>query len=242
MLELKDNFIRKICSLIFIYLGLSISCSSEINNQDQKVVQILPYFFAYDVFGNQLEWEKLLKNNLIIMFLDSKDISQLSFFKAAYNDVKNNKIKLLVFAKDIENLIQFALDGNNYFYLIKDDDSIYRTIFNVPDCCELYFLYEKEGRLKIYGSTLEEYNRRLKSFISEVLNENNFNLEIHFNKKRVFGEEILARKIINKFGKFGQMMLIGAFFDLCSSCRSGVLFNELTQISISNKRIKNLLT
>ena len=37
------------------------------------------------------------------------------------------------------------------------------------------------------------------------------------------------------------MMLIGAFFDLCSSCRSGVLFNELTQISISNKRIKNLL-
>lgn len=217
---------------------LKINISSLKKSNAKKKFTSYPEFSAVDIFGNKINPSTLKGSNVFIQFINPKLHEQVDLLKKIYFEFNEQELLIVVFTKDFKILkkeIRYTL-GSIFF--ITSGYEKFKKIFQVPSCCESFYLFDKSGNLVITDFNWKGYEEGIKTQLQSLLKKIEFSIHYFIksgeNIRNIDWFDHLWKIIIRE--KTPNYHVISMFTRICSSCPSGRIINNLKELyKTSNK-------
>jgi hypothetical protein len=219
-------FNKKMAIFVCIFFCLTSSCR-KMSSVAVNGFGTLPLFVTEDIFGNSVDSRKLQTNPLLVLFLDPKNTEELSFFRSSYENVFADGMNIIVFVKNVDGFWREVQNKKTELIVVDDSGNTFRRIFGASECCGSYYFFEKAGKLKASGLLVEDYYRNLRSSLEEITKSNRCDLSLVINRKSILGDESLIGFLRERLDMTTKGLILAAFFDLCISCESGAVLDNL---------------
>lgn len=203
-----------------------------------------PEFSAVDIFGNIVNPSILKGTNVFVQFINPKLEDQIKLLKNVYFEFKNQALLMVVFTEDFQKLNEEIGYALTRMFVITDDYEKFKKIFQVPSCCENFYLFDKSGNLVVTDFNWKGYKEGIKTHLMSLVEKKKFSIyhfiELEKNIRDIDWFEQLW-KIIDR-EKTYNYYLISMFTRVCMNCPSGWIIDSLKELyKLSNNSIYFLI-
>ena len=235
MIKLKRIILASsILSLVLIYTY------NKYAKETKGIIKEIPSFHLEDINGKSISPENFIGRKIYIQFLDADVEYQLRLLINVITKYKSNDTVSIIIVNNLEKLKRNAFINiiRRECLIINGNIKKYKKIFNSPSCCEMYYLFDNNGKLLFSNfnwNKLEnvelDFNRTRKETAFSIFSLFNIDNYIYDNK---FGRKLYEYIIKNNNSEWH---LIGIFSSICMSCLSGSIIDELIEIEKNCKQI-----
>jgi hypothetical protein len=200
------------------------------NLENQNYISKLPEFSFTNIYGNEINSSALLGKYVFIQFVNPIIIDDLQLIKDIYRDFKKN-ISIIIFIKKFDIAEECLSTIIQDITVCEENYDGIKSIFNVPDCCESFYIFDPNGKLISANSNYLGYETAIKPLLLKIFKDKEFTtsrLVIEGKNLREFAWFSHLNTILEN--EDAEYYIISLFNSICASCISGQIVEKLKKI------------
>jgi hypothetical protein len=216
--------------LVFHSNKLKILPAEDIIVED---VFVFPEFSVVDYFGNTIDRIEFKENYVFVQFLDPKSYDHIHLLKNVCKEHGDDDLCILVFLKESEGYffqqfmdeLRFAM-GN--FILITDEYIEYKVLFEVPECCEIFMIFDEKGKQLMNESATFNSFRLVQNRLNRSLKSVDFSIAQFLPENtNIRNLDWMSQISSIQESRNENYCLISMFTDICTGCLSGNIIERM---------------
>jgi hypothetical protein len=239
-------------ALFAFFGGAFFSCTQPDNDASPLIsageksstpLKKMPQFEAMDINNQPVSYRHIQGKIALVYFINLKQRDQIDIISDIYGEFGDfGKLSIIVFLEGSVRSSQELL-GLGQVRIIPDQNREYGRLFNVPSCCESFYLYNETGNLISSGANRWDNKQVIKVSLKKELENDTFSisrfLSASENIRSLIGPKEANRIFVEDNPHFYIFALIR---DFCKSCSSGRIIQKLNEFQkVSKNRLYIIL-
>lgn len=198
------------------------------------LLKTLPGFEALNSNGNITRSEDFQGKILYVQFVDTGNADDIDLIESVYHNWSDSNLAFLVISPQSEKFRQYVAIEVDERITLSSEYKKFKTIFQAPECCETFYLFDPAGKLVKTGTNSSGYEKGIKTELNRLLKNKVFTISNFIaeneNLKNLYWLA-QCRQIVEKEGKDGKNYVIFCLLrSVCDTCFSGLLVQRLNQL------------